>query len=175
MSPALKELMCAHALVANHISAEGKFCLEVFCGSAVITLSLVMMNIPCICPWDSKFGSQFNVLTCGNVLKTLIEHGRIVCSHFATPCTSMTWARWPQLRSTMSPEGLPGLTAKQRRLVELGNKLLSFTIECCVLLYEHDCYFSIENPEMSWLWLQNEAIMIATLPGVEFVKCYFSN
>jgi hypothetical protein len=75
----------------------------------------------------------------------------------------------------MSPEGRPGLTEKQTRLVELGNKLLSFTIECCVLLIEHDGYFSIENPEMSWLWLQTEAIMIATLPGVEFVKCYFSN
>ena len=79
-------------------------------GQAMITLRLLLTNVPCMRPWDSKYRQQFNVLTDGSILLSSIHAQRIIAAHFATPCQSMSWARSPQLRSARRPSGLPGLT-----------------------------------------------------------------
>ena len=124
-------------------------------------------------PWDSKYGRQFTVLTNGSILLSLIHAQRIIAAHFATPCQSMSWARSPQLRSALRLSGLPGLTEKQQRLVTLGNQLLAFTCSCCVGLHALGAFFSIDKLELSWLWLQQDMLMLADLHGVALAKLYF--
>ena len=153
----------------------GEFFLEIFCGAAALTLGIVLSSVPAIKPWDSNFGEAFNVLTQGCTIMMLIDQGRIAAAHFGTPCTSMTWARLPQLRSSMYPLGLPNLGKTQHEQVCIGNQLVSFTIACCLALHEMSCYFSIENPERSWLWLLNDTTMLMSFEGIEFVRFLFSD
>ncbi len=132
-----------------------------------------MAGVPCLRPWDVKHGHLFDVLTQGNIILSLILSSIIVCMHFGTPCQSMTWARWPQLRSREFPAGIPGLGAKQHALVETGNALLSFTVCCCFALTEMHAYFSVENPELSWLWVQHDMDMLLRMEGVALVRFLF--
>ena len=135
MDPDLLCLPEAESLLMNNLQAGGEFFLEIFCGCAAITLACMMISVPCIRPWDSKFGEQFNVLTCGYVIVQLILAKRVAALQFATPCQSLTWARSPQLRSALYPNGLPGLNPLQQTLVDYGNELVAFTVECCELLH----------------------------------------
>ena len=114
-----------------------------------------MNGVPCVKPWDAKFGEAFDVLTNGAIILNLIACGRLIACHFGLPCKSFTWARWPQLRDSEYPLGLPFLGAKQQRMVDLGNRLLAFTMECCKCLHLAKAYFSVENPELSWAWVTN--------------------
>ena len=115
---------------------EGHLFLEVFAGDAAFTLGVLMSQVPCIRPWDNKFGREFDVLQHGSVLLALARSGRLAVSHLGTPCQSMTWCRQPQLRSIQYPDGLPDLTGKQSQLVLLGNSLMSFTVRYCTELYK---------------------------------------
>ena len=135
MDPDLLCLPEAESLLMNNLQVSGEFFLEMFCGCAAITLACMTISVPCIRPWNIKFGEQFNVLTCGYVILQLILAKRVVALHFATPCQSLTWARSPQLRSALFPEGLPGLNPWQQSLVEYGNELVAFTVECRELLH----------------------------------------
>ena len=85
MSPELAQLPCAYELIRGNLNVDGAMFLECFCGQAAITLACVLINVPCIRPWDVIFGDQFNVLTCGHVLIQLILTHRIVALHFAVP------------------------------------------------------------------------------------------
>ena len=173
MNPILAALPSAHDLIKGNLSVDGAMFLECFCGQAAITLACIMINVPCICPWDCKFGSEFNVLMYGHVIEQLIIAHRIVAQHFAVPCQSLTWARVQQLRSAFHPEGLPSLSHWQQSLVEAGNALVTFTVGCCELLHSVGGFFSVENPELSWLWLLSCMLMLADLDGVQFTRILF--
>ena len=175
MAQKLWRLPCAHDLIASNLSVSGQFCLECFAGQAMITLGLLLTCVPCMRPWDSKYGQQFNVLTIFSILLSLIHAQRIIAAHFATPCQSMSWARSPQLRSALRPSGLPGFTGKQQHVVTLGNQLLAFTCWCCVGRLALGAFFSIKNHELSWLWLQQDMLMLADLRGVALAKFCFKN
>ena len=175
MPQPLEALPDVSDLLRGNLSADASFFLEVFCGAAIVTLCMVMKNVPCIRPWDVKYGDAFNVLKHGQVLEALISATVLVSMHFATPCTSMTWARWPQLRSPEEPHGKSELTGKSMQLVHLGNELLAFTLKCCLLLLQTGGYFSIENPELSWLWLQEGTLQLQQMAGVCFVRVLFKD
>ena len=153
----------------------GQFALECFAGSAVITLGLIAACVPVVKPWDTKYGQQFDVMRNGHIILNMIASGLLIAIHFGTPCRSMTWARWPQLRNFDHPLGLPGLGENAVRLVEVGNALADFTLRCCVALHELSGYFSVENPEFSWLWLLPDFLMLQDLDGVEFVRFLFKS
>lgn len=175
MPPVLEKLPCTYDLLRGNLRVDGALFLECFCGQAAITLACILINVPCICPWDVIYGNQFNVLTCGHVLLELILAHRIVAQHFAVPCQSLTWARWPQLRDALHPEGLQSLSHWQQSLVDQGNALAAFTAECCELLHSVGGYFSVENPELSWLWLLPYMLMLANLEGVQFIRVLFKD
>ena len=121
------------------------------------------------------YGQQFNVITQGWVIISLIQAGRIVVLHFGVPCKSMTWARIPQLRSRKYLEGVPGLGPRQQALVTLGNELVAFTVQCCAFLHLAQGYFSIENPERSWLWFMSDVRMLMETEGIELVRFLFKD
>ena len=81
--------------------------------------------------WDLKYCDQFDVLQHGECLLQQIERNITGAMHVATLCESMTWARWPQLRSAREPEGLSDLGRKQQHSLPC---LLAFTLNCCWFL-----------------------------------------
>ena len=170
MSVAILHLLCASTLPTT-----GQFFIEIFCGTAALTLGLMLSRVPCLKPWDSKYGEQFDVLAEGWILLQLIQAGVIVSAHFGTPCKSLTWARWPCLRSWDFPLGLPGLGPHARDLVDTGNDLMAFTWQCCMELMCMHAYFSVENPERSWLWYIGNFMDLSQLDGVAFARFLFRN
>jgi hypothetical protein len=69
--------------------------------------------------------------------------------------------------------GLPGLGENADNLVKVGNALADFTLRCCVALHELSVYFSVENPELSWLWLLPDYLMFESMDGVECARFLF--
>ena len=171
----LKQLPRAEAVLAMEkpLRAMGQFFVEVFSGDCIVTLAVLLSVVPCMLPWDVRFGTAFDVLLHGSILIQLARMGYLAWAHLGTPCQSQTWARSPQLRSALFPLGLPGLLEHQRKLVDLGNQLMWFSVELCLALYGAARYFSLENPELSWLWVQLAIQKLYKLPGVAFVKFLF--
>ena len=149
--------------------------LECFAGKAVLTTAALSLSIPCAQPWDVLYAAECNVLTHGHELFQAVKGGRVRHMHFGMPRQSMAWDRKPALRSTEWPLGLPGLTSKQDALVRAGNDLASFTAALCIQLWSVGATFSVENPELSWLWLLPCFRKVRDLPGVHFVRVRFSD
>ena len=139
---------------------------QVFCGLASLTLSLVFEAVPCMCPWDSSFGSEFDVLLHGKVLFALAVAGRLTYAHFGLPCQSLTWARSPPLRSWDHVWGLPALKGQAAEKVLMGNRLLVFSVQLGFVLHAERHYFSIENPLGFWTWAVAAVARLHAMPGV---------
>lgn len=58
----LAALPDAAALIQPQLQVAGEFVLEVFAGEAIFTLGLMMASVPCMRPWDVKFGDSFDVV-----------------------------------------------------------------------------------------------------------------
>ena len=89
------------------------------------------------------------------------------------PCQSNTFARWPQLRSAACLFGKPNLLEHQQQLVDLGNQLVVFSVHYANVLYRAQAFFSIENPELVWLWLFQCVRELHGLPGVILTRFFF--
>ena len=152
---------------------SGCFFVELFCGLAAVTLSLVLEKVPCMCPWDSTYGPEFNVLDHAPALFALAKAGRIVAAHLGLPCHSLTWARCPQLRSWDHVWGIPGLTGASWEKVEVGNQLLWFATQMCFTLHSVGAYFSLENPHWCWTWSFSAIALVHDLHGVATVLVYY--
>ena len=74
-------------------------------------------------------------------------------------------------RTSAKPLGT-GVLERERR----GNQLARVSAELCKILYINGCYFSIENPVNSLLWLLPALRNLSKLPGVHKVisdQCEF--
>ena len=136
------------------------FFLEVFSGDCGITMGVMLSQVPCVLPWDSRYGPSFDVLKAGHVITELVSAGLALAIHFGTPCQSQTFARLPQLRSWKFPGGLDSLLPHQRTLVDIGNALLKFAVDLFFLLLTVGGYFSIVNPELCWLLVQTCMLLL---------------
>ena len=71
MHAALWCLLCALEVHARMMTPEstldvqGQFFLECFAGEGVLTLGVLLTKVPCMRPWDSRYGQQFDVLQHG--------------------------------------------------------------------------------------------------------------
>ena len=122
------ELPEAKDILEGPLEVMGQLFLEVFCGCAVMTLGMMLVQVPCICPWDTCYGERFDVTTQGEILLQLAKARRISAAHLGTPCQSLTWARLPALRSWEHVEGLPTLCQHELVLVSTGNSLVHFQV-----------------------------------------------
>ena len=146
-----------------------------------VTLGCEMHGVQCVCPWDIMDGPQLDVVKNGEVLISFAHHRRLRSSWIASPCQSLTLARSPCLRSFQFPCGLPQLSEREWKLVEGGDRLRSFAVMLCLALYVALSYFGLENQWKSFLWILNEVLCLAKLPGVIFTylefepygACYF--
>ena len=118
---------------------------------------------------DTRYGDRFDVLREGNCLCQLIQAGRLVCLHLALPCQSSSFARLPQLRSWKHKFGVPGMNARQERLVKAGNSLMIWTVAISTLAWQCGAFFSIENPMPSWAWSMPQMLSLWARAGVIMV------
>ena len=58
--------------------------------------------------------------------------------------------------------------------MEDGNQLAEVSAAICRAAWEHSCYFSLENPEKSLLWLYPAIAALFSLPGVASVLVYYN-
>ena len=153
---------CRHSLApAMYIKSQG---------SSAWSSSAALLHCSLLCPRDSSFGSEFNVLLHGKLLFALVVAGRLAYAHFGFQCQSLTWARSPPLRSWDHVWGLPALKGKAAQKVLMGNKLLVFSVQLCFVLHAERHYFSIENPLGSWTWAVAVAARLHAMPGVATVQ-----
>eukprot|EP00438_Fugacium_kawagutii_P025119 Skav230792 [mRNA] locus=scaffold312:103074:108500:+ [translate_table: standard] len=146
--------------ILNSKSLPHKFALEVFAGTARVTLSLQQKGIQAF-PIDiCLFGSH-------NVLNTKVEHkifnwirtGRVSFLWCGMPCTSFSRARkWDglgpgPLRTEAELWGLSDLSAADRKKVNNGNSLLWFSLRMLRLCESHGVPYTLENPFSSMAWI----------------------
>ena len=148
--------------------------LEVFAGDCVLRLAMSLTDVGPYMPWDLRYGQEFDVTVHGRAILQLAEAGALFWVHLGTPCQSMTWARCPQLRTTACPLGRGDLTKHQAQLVAKGNELAKFSLNLCCCQAKHGRFFSIENPEYSWLWVLPQTIELRHSEGVAAVRFQFS-
>ena len=149
--------------------------IEVFVGSAPVTNALCLHARIVSQPWDLSLGDQFDVLKHGEIFLQALGKGLVQSIHLATPCQSFSKARNPPLRSTDFPEGLPNLTSNQQVLVDTGNSLAAFTAAAVRAAIKSDLYFSVENPQESYLWIQPLVRQISAEPGVGYTRVFYNH
>ena len=93
-------LMTLSVLLRSHLTISHDFFFEAFAGSCRLTLGVVMSRVPCAMPFDTVYGSEFDVIANEMVLRNLIMLGIVTFVWFGTPCRSMSFARWPPVRDT---------------------------------------------------------------------------
>ena len=103
--------------------------------------ALTFEKVPCVCPWRSALGAEFDVIADGEVLVLLAKENRLSFVHFKLPCQTMTWARSPPVRSCYSVWGKSGLDEPLLKQVQVDNQLLLFSMQLCVVLHDADCFF----------------------------------
>jgi hypothetical protein len=166
LPPVFQKLLRAEQLLLNCATVEGTFFVECFHGDGAVALACVIKGIPCICPFDTQYGDEFDLLKNGEVLNELVRTERVGSSHIGTPCQSVTIARSPQLSDADHIEGLPGLLPHQLELVRLGTALIRWSVQFCLLLHQHGGFFSLENPVGSWAWWFPCMIALYLMTGV---------
>lgn len=144
--------------------------LEVFCGAGGLSLAVQstgrMLVLPGIEAFPhGKYVADGDILTphVFAFVKHLILCGVIAFIHFGTPCGS--WGSFNTLnggsRTSSSPQGSGDVPRKV-----LGNLQADATAELINLLIGVGGWFSLENPQVSYLWQYEPIKAIASKPGV---------
>jgi hypothetical protein len=71
----IRELPTAEDVLERPLAVTGEFFLELFAGDSAFSLGVVMSQVPCLLPWDSKYGERFDVFRSGASLLALVKGG----------------------------------------------------------------------------------------------------
>ena len=154
------------------IPVQGNAFINNFCGEAAFALGMVFQQVPCVEPWNSQ---SYDVLNQGWILVEPMRTEVIIAGHPGIPCQSLTWCREPQLRSFLHIMGLFNLTTKQRELVDKGHHLAMWGSGFARTLHEAGGLLSMENPELTWLWLLKSARALHALPRVIITRSKYKD
>ena len=139
---------------------RGSF-LEVFAGHGKLSACARRLGVWTLDGFDLDLGPRLDDLctTEGfNALVRLILRLRPRYVHFACPCRSFSQALRGEARtrSRQNPLG-----DESRRAVREGNRLAVVTARLCKLLARLGCFWSVENPRGSYLWLHPAMVDLA--------------
>ena len=160
--PTLKSLFCRKRRTLN----EAQYALEVFSGSATLSLSLIASGMSVLRPWDVAYDPDTDVLVQGDIVIHAIRSRWIRYGHFGLPCQSFTWARTPPIRSFQYPEGLPCVCVSDKEKADFGAQLFDWTCHAITELWNADALFTLENPCPSWTFIQSALQHVLSLNHV---------
>ncbi len=104
-------------------------------------------------------------------LRRLIKAGSLSFVHFGLPCSS--WGSLGRLNGGSRRKHCPQGDGRLAREV-LGNALAQTVAELCWLLHQHGAYFSIENPDNSYVWLFGPILQLSHISSsVSFDQCAY--
>ena len=141
-------------------------------------------------PWDVLRGktldgeNEFDVLgkRAGPKLKrlvsrALVQHWGPECSTFSRargkPIPNVSKDRWPpQVRNAEFVEGIPSvmraLPGSARRVAD-ANEMVNLAAQSCIEAVLSGRYFTLENPDRSWMWQMPLIRQLPEMPGVQLV------
>jgi len=122
--------------------------------------------------WDILLGNQYDLRSQRNRSTVLqwVRGGWVRAWHAGFPCNSFSRARDrpggpPRLRSNAEPKGLKGLRPCDQAAVDLGNLLLSFTVNLGMVSILFRIPFTLENPAHS------RALICPPMPSLMRRRC----
>lgn len=145
---------------------------EFFSGSEHLTAEFASKGFV-VLPIDIRKGKHFDMrkFELPALIKDfVIEHhkngGTIYC-HFAPPCNTYSSARYPKIRSTQHPNGLPKklLTARDRVILAHANRVAKHTLHLMTEFSAAQIPVTIENPNSSLLFKTKQFKKWATAHG----------
>lgn len=155
------DLLSAEQLLHRHAQPTGDFFWEGFAGCKIVTIAMLGLRIPCICPWTIEHGERFNILSQGDTMLRVAASGRLSGAHLATPCQSQSFGRLPPVRAQWCvEEGLPGLHWRDQELVDTGTEMVHWSVSFLQALHDAGGYGSLENPLFSWTWWHQRVVAL---------------
>jgi hypothetical protein len=161
--------------------------LEVFAGSAGVTLACAELGLQTLEPWDWMYGSQYDVSIARNKRKLyrILESGTISCVWFGTPCSTYSSARKfddlgpPPIRSFESPDqAAPWCSKNEIAQVEASNLLTGITACAIQIAHRSGAAFVLENPKSSLIWRVpqlSDVLEHCNAKFVTFTHCAFGS
>ena len=99
----------------------------------------------------------------------LVAEGCVLALGAAIFCCSFSRAVRPPVRSRMQPCGLPGISPSMQEKVAAGNSHSRWLASLVALCMACGVFFWVENPDGSFLWLQEEWL---TLGANAYASCF---
>ena len=164
--------------VENLVSQDQCF-MELFAGEAGLTQAVRREEMSVFEPGEIRVGGRIATgtdLLCNTTfkqLKSAIKQKKVRWLHTAPPCKTFSrarrrdqYAKARQLRSAQRPEGLEPKTWR----VKEANVLASRAAQLSLLQWKVGGWFSLENPENSYIWLYGPVKRLLQLEGVKLFK-----
>ena len=143
--------------------------LDLFAGSRRSSKAALVHGFAWVLTFDLAHGPEQDLLD-RNLqarLFRLIQLGAFVLVCGGPPCSSLSVAVTPPIRTKLYPRGVPWAPTKMKHKILIGNALASFTAKCAWLAHPA-VLFWVENPRSSWLWKLRPFLRLSQKPGVGF-------
>eukprot|EP00435_Cladocopium_sp_Y103_P020708 s2227_g5.t1 len=130
--------------------------LDLYSGNFGVARQLVRHGAPWVLTFDWKRSESENLLNeeLRDELLGFAKAGAFAAFGLAPICASMSRAITPAVRSRRWPRGIPGMSDNMKQKVGDGNTHASFCLAIITLALLHDWAFWCENPDKSFLWMQ---------------------
>ena len=160
-----------------HVS--GGFFLEMFAGTAQLTLAMRAHGVPCLPPIEKSEGTGWfepsNAFEHIPKVQRWIQAGRIHMLHLGTECKTFSKARKddgmaPPIRCPHTLNALPTCTAEERARVELGTKMAEVSFDLAERMGKAQKTWTLENPHSSMIWQMKEAQLMLSKSRAYFVS-----
>ena len=104
--------------------------------------------------WEIENGEECDLLNRSIVagLMSRVRRGEFWWIRMGPPCSTFSMARFPRLRTTRFPWGVPGLKADKKLLARAGTLMCPVALEIAVLCLKHNVAFTWGNPHSSMMW-----------------------
>ena len=126
---------------------------EVFSGSGKLSKALERQGVHESLQIDLRFNPEHDmssVVASQNLTQEMFDSGRGYV-HVAVPCNTYSPARWPKLRSTTYPDGVPGALSNcdDSETLRVSNSVTHNALTMADRLMSRGVAVSVENPAAS--------------------------
>ena len=143
---------------------------DLFSGNHGVAIELARLTGRWVLTYDIKDSAEQDLLDpeVQEEIKNLLKNGSVLGLGAAPVCSSLSRAITPAWRSSIFPEGIPGLPAHPQAKVDQGNQFAKFVAEIADLCLQLHIPFWIENPWALFIWSLPDLLKLRERPGVGF-------